>query len=311
MRHTSFFKRVLMLLLSLALLVAPCACGQSGKDSSSITTALPVAPSTSSTALGNVEAATNSMYTTITSTTTEQFEEGKQYTVSLLTKEAIERSDHDVYMDVSLEVSEDGNAVIVPLDLKQNTCVYPGLFVGDFTGDGIADIAIKIPTESADGLSPLLTYIYTYSEGKLMNRLSDDDINTYTYTVNYNANYIVEIYSKTLNQYFYGDNSGSFKEYPPLYEDGNARGLPIYDEMGQVSPNVPHYDRAIIHDMSVYNAIASPAGTGLEGTYNLCISQSIWGASLREYVGDMLTYLKWDATSGQFIADRQMYNSLH
>lgn len=258
----------------------------------------------------NAAAADSGGYTAIASTTADQFGDGKQYTVSLLTAWGMEPG------GLSLQVSGNGIDEIIPINTK-DIIPYrgPEVFVGDFTGDGITDIFVKIPTESADGLSPLLGYVCTYMDGQLKKIFSSDEID-YSYTVTHEDNYMTKIYSHKLDQSFYGDNSGTYKEkaYAPIYEDSEMAGRPIYDEQGRAQKDIPHYDVAIVQDMSVFNEATNSTLARLEGTgenYGLCVTQTIWGTNIRDYVGDILTYLKWDDASGHFVVNGQMYHSLH
>jgi len=238
-------------------------------------------------------------YPLITSVVTEQFGDGEQYTVSLLSGEPLESDSPDYmyeYCDMSLKISGNGiDDVVVELNLSIYRCFTPGLYIGDLTGDGTAEIVIKIPTESADGRSPLLFFIYEFVGGKLNEILSNDDVNTYSYEVNYLDNYIAKIYSKMLNQTFYAVN----RNYS-FYDSATGEEMDYYDQEGRVNPDIPYYyEAAIVDDLYIVNDVASQGGN------SLCISQSVWGADFQDSMGEMLSFLKWDTTRGGFVLEKQ------
>ena len=300
-------KKILATLIGVALVCIPIMLGGCGQISS--------ATINSNTSIISSSSADTSNKTIITSTTVNTFGDGKNYTVSLFTTKKASKTS-STYQYVNLEIHGNGQDKTVPLVVDGSDCISPGLFVGDFTGDGKSDIFIKAPIFSGDGMAPTYCFVYSYAGGKLTRIFSNNDLDSYTYTVTHEDNYIVKIHSNIINQDLYGDLSSYYKANPPGYSDSHMNGFPMYNASGKVSPNIPHWDMAIVFDVSAFNNVNGfdremPNAATTYNTFGLSVFQSVFGTNMHDDVGGVLSYLSWNKAKGKFVVVKQIYDSLN
>ena len=251
---------------------------------------------------------------TIASSVADVFGDSQQYTVNLVATKRIEFPGFISYEGVSLRIYGNSRDETIALDLSDVICAYPDLYLGDFTGDGISDIFVKIPSVGSDH-SPTLCYVYSTINGTLCKVFDYDDFtSTLTYTVTRKDNYTIEFCNSIeVDKKFIFDLSDLYKRNPDYFkfEDIHANSIPMYDVSGRVNPNVPSRVETVNWDVSIYNDITGSTSY-VNSTYKILIKQDIWGgASRHDYVGYVLSFLEWNENNKQFTIAEQIIAPLY
>ncbi len=166
-------------------------------------------------------------------------------------------SDVSMVQNMTLVIQDGVTGVFVSIPLKENTGYDPTLFLGDFTGDGINDILITIPTGGSGGT----TYNYIYSFVNNTPRLLFDSNvynQLYHYEVTFKENYKVEVVSKINKTKYLIDISLRGPDY--LNEIYNANGklkTPISGWVDPISGLYPtDFDSNKLYELFAYQQIA-------------------------------------------------------
>jgi hypothetical protein len=192
--------------------------------------------------------------------------------------------DSPFIQNITLVVQDGRTGRTRSVQLSDNAGYNPTLFLGDFTGNGIADILIRINS----GGSGAFTYDYVYSfvnnNPKLM-----FDFNVYNeqyqYEVTYLDNYKVKVVSKINNQTYLIDISLREPEY--LNE--------IYDAKGKLKSPITGF----VNPLSALY----PVDFDSNGVYELMAYQKIAGRYNADALGYVLNTLGWKNES--FILQNQ------
>ncbi len=189
-----------------------------------------------------------------------------------------------IIQNMALGIRDGATGISVSIPLKNNTGYDPILFLGDFTGDGINDILITIPTGGSGGITNNYIYSFVNNEPRL---LFDSDVfnQAYQYDVTYKDNYKVEVFSKRNNTRYLIDLSLREPDY--LNE--------IYDANGKLKTPVSGWVDPI---SGLY-----PIDFAFDDVYDLIAYQQIAGTYHADSLGTIQNRLKWNGY--MFILDYQ------
>ncbi|WP_176223895.1 VCBS repeat-containing protein [Thalassobacillus devorans] len=166
-------------------------------------------------------------------------------------------SDVSIIQNMALGIRDGATGVSVSIPLKENIGYDPMLFLGDFTGDGINDILINIPTGGSGGTTNNYIYSFINNEARLL--FDSDAFNqTYTYDVTYKDDYKVEVWSKRNNKRYIIDLSQRDPEYlNELYDTNGKLKEPVSGWVDPISGLYPiDFEFDNIYDLIAYQQIA-------------------------------------------------------
>jgi hypothetical protein len=166
-------------------------------------------------------------------------------------------TDSPFIQNITLVVQDGRTGAYKSVTLSENAGYNPTLFLGDFTGNGVDDILIRIDS----GGSGAFTYDYVYSFVNNNSQLLFDFSvynEQFQYDVNYQDNYKVKVVSKINNLTYLIDISLRDPEY--LSEIYNANGKlksPIEGFVNPLSGLYPiDFDSNGVYDLLAYQKIA-------------------------------------------------------
>ena len=169
----------------------------------------------------------------------------------------IKTSDSPFTQNITLQVKDGRTGVLTSIPLRENVGYNPSLFLGDFTGNGVADILISIATGGSGGI--MYYYIVSFVDNKAK-LLFDFNVynNRYQYDVTYQDNYKVEVVSKVNNQKYMIDISTRGAEYLTEIYDGNGKlKSPITGFVDPLSGLYPvDFDANKVYELLAYQKIA-------------------------------------------------------
>jgi hypothetical protein len=193
-------------------------------------------------------------------------------------------SDVSMVQNMTLVIQDGATGGFVNIPLKENSGYDPRLFLGDFTGDGVNDILITIPTGGSGGT----TYNYIYSfVNNTPSFLFDSNVynQLYQYEVTYKDNYKVEVLSKINKTKYLIDLSLRGPDY--LNE--------IYDANGKLKTTISGWVDPL---SGLY-----PMDFEFDKVYELFAYQQIAGRYHADSLGYIQNRLKWNGN--MFILDYQ------
>lgn len=189
-----------------------------------------------------------------------------------------------IIQNMTLGIRDGATGISLNIPLKENMGYNPKLFLGDFTGDGINDIFITIPTGGSGGTTNNYIYSFVNSEPRLL--FDSDAFNqAYQYDVTYKDNYKVEVFSKRNNTKYLIDLSIREPDY--LNE--------IYDANGKLKTPISGWVDPI---SGLY-----PMDFEFDKIYELFAYQQISGRYHADSLGYIQNRLKWNGN--MFILDYQ------
>jgi hypothetical protein len=165
--------------------------------------------------------------------------------------------DSPFIQNITLVVQDGRTGAYKSVDLSENAGYNPTLFLGDFTGNGVDDILIRIDS----GGSGAFTYDYIYSFVN-NNPQMIFDFNVYNeqfqYEVNFQNNYKVKVVSKINNLTYLIDISLRDPEYLSEIYDANGKlKNPIEGFVNPVSGLYPvDFDSNGVYELTAYQKIA-------------------------------------------------------
>ncbi|MFY4776443.1 VCBS repeat-containing protein [Metabacillus sp. RGM 3146] len=136
----------------------------------------------------------------------------------------IKTADSLFIQHITLHVQNGRTGGVTRVPLRENTGYTPTLFLGDFTGDGTADILISIDTGGSGAI--MYHYIYSFVNNEPQLLFAFDEYNKqYQYEVMYQNNYKVKVVSKFNNVTYMIDISTRGPEYlnEIYYENGKLK----------------------------------------------------------------------------------------
>jgi hypothetical protein len=169
----------------------------------------------------------------------------------------IKTSDSPFTQNITLHVKDGRTGVLTSIPLHENVGYNPSLFLGDFTGDGVADILISIATGGSGGIMYYYVVSFVGSKAKL---LFDFNVynDLYQYDVTYQDNYKVEVVSKVNNKKYIIDLSTKDADYLAEIYDGNGKlKSPITGFVNPLSGLYPvDFDSNKVYELLAYQKIA-------------------------------------------------------
>jgi hypothetical protein len=165
--------------------------------------------------------------------------------------------DSPFIQNITLVVQDGRTGAYKSVDLSENAGYNPMLFLGDFTGNGVDDILIRIDS----GGSGAFTYDYVYSFLNNNPQLIFD-FNAYNeqfqYDVNFQNNYKVKVVSKINNLTYLIDISLRDPEYLSEIYDANGKlKSPIEGFVNPLSGLYPiDFDSNEVYELLAYQKIA-------------------------------------------------------
>lgn len=196
----------------------------------------------------------------------------------------IKTPDSPFIQNITLIVQDGRTGTVTNIPLKENAGYNPTVFLGDFTGDGVADILIGITTGGSGGT--MYYYIYSFINNK-PRLLFDFNVynDEYQYVITYKDNYKVEVISKKNNTKYLIDILYKGAEY--LNEIYNKNGKLKNPIIGFVNPISGLY----------------PVDFDSNKTYELLAFQKIAGRYNADSLGYVQNILKWK--NNAFVLDNQ------
>lgn len=196
----------------------------------------------------------------------------------------IKTPDSPFTQNITLVIQDGRTGRFTSVSLSENAGYNPRLFLGDFTGDGIADILISIDSGGSGGT--MYHYIYSFINN-IAQLLFDFNVynEQYRYEVTYKDNYKVEVVSIKNNRKYIIDISNRGFEY--LNE--------IYDENGKLKSPISGFVNPL---SGLY-----PVDFDSNNVYELLAYQKIAGRYNADSLGYVLNTLKWK--DNMFVLDNQ------
>lgn len=192
--------------------------------------------------------------------------------------------DSPFIQNITLHIRDGRTGVLTSISLRENAGYNPTLFLGDFTGNGVADILISIATGGSGGI---MNYYIVSFVGNQAKFLFDSAVynDQYQYEVTYLDNYKVEVVSKQNNTKYIIDISTRGAEY--LSE--------IYDENGKLKSPITGFVNPL---SGLY-----PVDFDSNGVYELLAYQKIAGRYNADSLGYILNTLGWE--NNRFVLQNQ------
>ncbi|MEW9672382.1 VCBS repeat-containing protein [Ammoniphilus sp. 3BR4] len=186
----------------------------------------------------------------------------------------IKTQDSPFTQNITLLVQDGRTGRFTSTALRENAGYNPTLFLGDFTGNGVADILISITTGGSGGI--MYHYIYSFLNNAPQLLFDFNVYNEqYKYEVTYKDNYKVEVVSKNNNKKYIIDISTRDSEYlNEIYDKNGKLKSPIKGFVNPLSGLYPvDFDSNKVYELLAYQKIA--------GRYNA------------DSLGYVLNTLKW------------------
>lgn len=196
----------------------------------------------------------------------------------------IKTPDSPFIQNITLLIQDGRTGKFTSISLRENAGYNPRLFLGDFTGDGIADIMISIDSGGSGAI--MYHYIYSFKNNTPQLLFDFNSYNEeYKYEVTYKDNYKVEVVSRKNDRKYIIDISGRGDEY--LNE--------IYDKNGKLKSPISGFVNPL---SGLY-----PVDFDSNNVYELLAYQKIAGRYNADSLGYVLNTLKWK--DNRFILDNQ------
>lgn len=175
---------------------------------------------------------------------------------------------------ISIAIKDGATSNIYHIKPNENSGYNPRLFLGDFTGDGTADILVTI--DSGGSGATTFDYLYTFTQGKPQLLFSSEVYNDYwKYTVDYLDGYRLQLTNTNSEQIYTLDITSRGKDY--LNEIYNPDGTLKSPIQGWVDPLSGLY----------------PVDFDGDGVYELMAFQGVSGLYHADRFGYVQNILKW------------------
>jgi len=177
--------------------------------------------------------------------------------------------------NITLVIQNVMSGMSVKIPLKENSGYNPTLFLGDFTGDGVADILVSIATGGSGGI--MIHYVYSFINNVPRLLFDFEAYNEqYKYDVTYKNNYKVEVISRENKVKYILDISYRDKEYlDEIYNSERKLKKPVSGFVNSLS-------------------VLYPVDFDSNGVYELLAYQKIAGRYNADSLGYIQNTLKWE-----------------
>jgi hypothetical protein len=169
----------------------------------------------------------------------------------------IKTPDSPFTQNITLHVKDGRTGALTSISLRENVGYNPSLFLGDFTGNGVADILISIATGGSGGIMYYYVVSFVDNKAKL---LFDFNVynDRYQYDVTYQDNYKVEVVSKVNNKKYIIDITTKGAEYlSEIYDENGKLKSPITGFVNPLSGLYPvDFDSNKVYELLAYQKIA-------------------------------------------------------
>ena len=169
----------------------------------------------------------------------------------------IKTPDSPFIQNITLLVQDGRTGELKTVPLRENAGYNPTLFLGDFTGDQVADILISTATGGSGGIMYHYIYSFVQNTPKLL-----FDFNVYNeqyqYEITYRDYYKVEVVSKINNQKYIIDISTRDAGYlNEIYDENGKLKNPITGFVNPLSGLYPvDFDSNSVYELLAYQKIA-------------------------------------------------------
>lgn len=196
----------------------------------------------------------------------------------------IKTPDSPFTQNITLRIQDGRTGQFSSIPLRENAGYDPSLFLGDFTGNGVADIFISIATGGSGAIMYHLIYSFIHNNAKL---LFDSNVynEQYQYEVTFKDFYKVDVFSKANREKYIIDISTRGNEY--LSE--------IYDENGKLKRPIEGFVNPL---SGLY-----PVDFNSNNVFELLAYQKIAGRYNADSLGYVLNTLQWK--DNQFVLQIQ------
>ena len=162
----------------------------------------------------------------------------------------------------------------------------PTIFLGDFNGDKIRDIFVKMPTGGSGGFIDYSIINFNGNNSRVLwdSKKNNNEIDV---TGKFEDNFIANLSSKKLNKTFQINLSPNMVPYI----DSN-----IYDKDGKIKENIEPWTSGFSE--------VTPLDTDKDGIYELIVSQRIVGTCNADTIGYLQSEWKWDGKNIKLDADK-------
>lgn len=213
--------------------------------------------------------------TTLVTASADVTGDGVSDTVTLSGRKLADGTDSPFRENITLTVTDGKTKKATAVTLKDNAGYNPTVFVGDFTGDKVAEILINIDSGGSGGY--LYSYVYSFVGDKPKLLITSQEIaDKYPCTVTYKDGYKVEVMCKANRLSYIIDIAWKDSEY--LNE--------IYDKDGKLKKNVEGF-------LGYVGALA-PVDLDADGVFELLALQRISGRFSADGIGDLQNIFKYD-----------------
>ncbi|MHA0855880.1 VCBS repeat-containing protein [Paenibacillus sp. CMAA1364] len=176
--------------------------------------------------------------------------------------------------DITIVFQDSATSRCIRIQPHENAGYNPRLFVGDFTGDAIADLLLTIDSGGSGGTT--FNYLYTFTKAKPQLIFSSDVYNDYwKYKVTYLDGYRLQLICINTKQVYTLDITSRGKDY--LNEIYNVDGTLKAPIEGFVDPLSGLY----------------PVDFDRDGVYELLAFQGVSGLYHADRFGYIENQLKW------------------
>lgn len=141
--------------------------------------------------------------------------------------------------NISILIEDGFTGMISTITPSFNAGYNPGIFLGDFTADGVEDIKLSIDSGGSGGYGYF--YIYTYSNNTPKEIFNFNQYNAlYQYRVDYTDLYKVEVYNYNHDKLFVMDVSYKGNDYvSQYYDEYGILKMPIQGDVLAINALMP------------------------------------------------------------------------
>ncbi|MFZ3590946.1 VCBS repeat-containing protein [Bacillus sp. DJP31] len=169
----------------------------------------------------------------------------------------IKTPDSPFTQNITLHMQDGRTGMVTNVTLRDNAGYNPSLFLGDFTGNGVADVLISIATGGSGGTSYYFIYSFLNNTAQLLfdgNVYNDE----YKYEVTYQDNYKVKVVSKNNNVTYLIDITTRDPDYSnEIYDENGDLISPIEGFVNPLSGLYPvDFDSNKVFELLAYQRIA-------------------------------------------------------